>query len=595
MVRIAVIDRFLCKPKRCNFECLSFCPLVRTGTKAVIVDKEKNRPIIVENLCTGCGICTKKCPFKAIKIINLPEEYGKDIVHMYGPNAFRLYRLPIPKKGKVVGIIGRNGTGKSTALKILAGKIKPNLGSYDNPPEDSQIIRYFRGSELQPYFEELFKGKLKAVLKPQEVDIIPKFIKGKVCDLLERIDEVDRLKRYYVTLNLEKIWNRKISELSGGELQKIAVTAALIRNADIYLIDEPSSYLDVKERLNIAKAIREAVSEDIYLVVVEHDLAILDYISDLVHIIYGEPGAYGIVSLPRGVRTGINAYLQGFLKEENLRIRREAITFDLRKEALRFPSKEVFLSWSKLRVSLGTFKLEVLPGEVHRGEVIGILGPNGIGKTTFVRVLAGEIIPEEGYVEKRGSIDISYKPQFISYLRENDITVLSYLREVSDYDISSSHIRSAIIKPLDIERLYKRKMSELSGGELQRIAIASTMLKKAEIYLFDEPMAYLDVEQRFTVAKMIRRICDERESAAFVVEHDLIMQSFIANSIIVFGGEPSENGLANAPMSLRKGMNIFLRDVGITIRRDKETKRPRINREGSWMDRYQKSHGIYYL
>ncbi|HDD63684.1 MAG TPA: ribosome biogenesis/translation initiation ATPase RLI, partial [Thermoprotei archaeon] len=363
----------------------------------------------------------------------------------------------------------------------------------------------------------------------------------------------------------------------------------------IYLIDEPSSYLDVKERLNIAKAIREAVSEDIYLVVVEHDLAILDYISDLVHIIYGEPGAYGIVSLPRGVRTGINAYLQGFLKEENLRIRREAITFDLRKEALRFPSKEVFLSWSKLRVSLGTFKLEVLPGEVHRGEVIGILGPNGIGKTTFVRVLAGEIIPEEGYVEKRGSIDISYKPQFISYLRENDITVLSYLREVSDYDISSSHIRSAIIKPLDIERLYKRKMSELSGGELQRIAIASTMLKKAEIYLFDEPMAYLDVEQRFTVAKMIRRICDERESAAFVVEHDLIMQSFIANSIIVFGGEPSENGLANAPMSLRKGMNIFLRDVGITIRRDKETKRPRINREGSWMDRYQKSHGIYYL
>ena len=108
-------------------------------------------------------------------------------------------------------------------------------------------------------------------------------------------------------------------------------------------------------------------------------------------------------------------------------------------------------------------------------------------------------------------------------------------------------------------------------------------------------MAYLDVEQRFTVAKMIRRICDERESAAFVVEHDLIMQSFIANSIIVFGGEPSENGLANAPMSLRKGMNIFLRDVGITIRRDKETKRPRINREGSWMDRYQKSHGIYYL
>ena len=90
---------------------------------------------ISEELCIGCGICVKKCPFEAISIINLPKSLDKEQTHRYGPNSFKLHRLPMPRPGQVLGLVGTNGIGKSTALKILAGKQKPNLGRYESPPD----------------------------------------------------------------------------------------------------------------------------------------------------------------------------------------------------------------------------------------------------------------------------------------------------------------------------------------------------------------------------------------------------------------------------------------------------------------------------
>ena len=594
-MRLAVVDPSLCKPSKCNRECVRFCPVNRSGANCIVIEEELKRAIISESLCVGCGICVKKCPYEAVSIVNLPEKLKKDVVHRYGPNLFELFRLPIPKPGKIVGLIGMNGVGKSTSLKILGGVLKPNLGNYEQQAEWKEIIRFFRGSELQPYFEKLAANKLRAVLKPQAVDKISKLVKGTVREVLEKADEKGDMKRVVEELNLNKVLDREVDKLSGGELQKLAIAALMLKDANVYLIDEPSSYLDVKERLRVAKAIRSLASENNYVVVVEHDLAVLDYISDLVHILYGEPGVYGIVSLPRGVRTGINAYIQGFLREENIRIRDKPIEFHARPTPTEWTPEQKMMEWSDLEVNLGGFKLKVEGGEIHKGEVIGILGPNGIGKTTFVRILAGKLKPDSGYIATTGEVRLSYKPQFIAKVDYQG--TLRQLLEEAKVNIYSSFVQTELLHPLRLKPLLDRKVNELSGGELQRAIIAVALGREADIYLLDEPMAYLDVEQRYAVARVIKRLTQERHVATFVVEHDIVAQDFLATSLMVFTGKPGVEGYAYAPMGLRKGMNKFLEGLGITFRRDLETGRPRINKEGSWLDRYQKEvlKEYYYI
>jgi len=591
LARVAVVDREFCKPNECLKECVRFCPLVRSGKEAIKFDEEANRPLISEDICTGCGICVKKCPFKALTIVNLPDELEERCVHRYGANMFKLYGLPIPKKGLVVGLIGPNGVGKSTALRILAGEIKPNLGDYEDPPSWSEIIRFFRGSELQPYFQRFSEGKVKVAFKPQYVDKIPQVVKGKVGDLLNKIDEKGKLNEVVEALDLKAILDRDIRVLSGGELQRVAIAAVTIRKADVYIFDEPSSYLDVKQRIKVAQLIRSLVREDKYVLVAEHDLAVLDYLSDQVCIFYGKPGVYGIVSNPHGVRVGINLYLDGYLPDENLRFREKPVYFRLAPHSSVSIKEKRAASWSDMRVKLGSFELEVASGEVHRGEIVGILGPNGIGKTTFVKLLAGLLEPDEGYTLTPG-LKISYKPQYIAPLTSQ--TVREVLTKINQHALTEQWILAEVIKPLGLEPLLDRPVDTLSGGELQRVAIASCLLREADLYLLDEPSAHLDIEQRLAVAHVLNRIVEEKEVAAFVVEHDLIMLDLLADTLVVFSGSPGVTGRASSPLGLREGMNKFLKEVGITFRRDPNTGRPRVNKEGSWLDRYQKELGEYF-
>jgi ATP-binding cassette subfamily E protein 1 len=140
----------------------------------------------------------------------------------------------------------------------------------------------------------------------------------------------------------------------------------------------------------------------------------------------------------------------------------------------------------------------------------------------------------------------------------------------------------------------ERDVSQLSGGELQRVAIAACLSKKAPLYLLDEPSAYLDVEERLAMARTIRRVVETRNATAFVVEHDVVAQDFIADRLMIFTGEPGITGIANAPTTLHRGMNTFLKNMKITFRRDPATKRPRVNKEDSKLDRHQKKINEYY-
>ncbi|MFQ6118974.1 MAG: ribosome biogenesis/translation initiation ATPase RLI [Methanosarcinales archaeon] len=325
-MRIAILNKNRCQPRKCGKECFNYCPRVRTGDETIVIS-ETGKPIISEELCVGCGICVKKCPFDAIMIIGLPEQL-EDPVHRYGKNGFILYGLPIPQKGKVIGILGENGIGKTTAIQILSGNLKPNLGKEET--EWEKIFKFYAGSVLQDYLKEVSLNQIKLAQKPQYVDRIPKVFKGKVIDLLEKTDERKVLKELIEYFDIKSILDRNIEDLSGGELQRVSIVACFARDADFYFFDEISPYLDIHQRINSAKLIRElAVTENKAVMVVEHDLAILDLLADFVHLAYGVPGGYGVITHPKSVRFGINEYLRGFLGSENVRIRSEAIEFEV--------------------------------------------------------------------------------------------------------------------------------------------------------------------------------------------------------------------------------------------------------------------------
>ncbi|MCW4050989.1 MAG: ribosome biogenesis/translation initiation ATPase RLI [Candidatus Bathyarchaeota archaeon] len=589
-MRVAVVDKERCRSDKCDHVCIRFCPMVRTRREAIRMEDD-DKPYVSEFICSGCGICVRKCPFDALRIVNLPDELESDHLHRFGPNAFTLYRMPTPRQGSVVGLLGRNAIGKSTLLRILAGELVPNLGKFDDPPTKEEVTEHYVGKPMHEYFKGVYGGGFKAVHKPQYVDKIPKVVKGKVGELLEQLDERNVLEEIIDDLELRHLLDRDLGVLSGGELQRVAIGTAIIREAPIYLLDEPSSFLDIYQRTRAARIIRNLAGDDKMVVVAEHDLAVLDYMSDEIFILYGEPDVYGIVSNIHTVREGINIYINGFIPDENVRFRQTPIVFHEKPPMEQQKRARSLLGWSKLVKDFGDFKLEVEEGKIGIGEVVGILGMNGIGKTTFVKMLAGVEEPTMGGVTNP-NIKASYKPQYIT----SDVkgTAEDILRAAAGTKYLENWYKAEVIEPLHVKRMLDRDIEVLSGGELQRLAIAECLSRDADIYLLDEPSAYLDVEERLAVAKAIRRITKMRGVTAFVVEHDIVTQDFIADKIMVFTGESGVYGHAGDPMSLEEGMNTFLKEMEVTFRRDGDTKRPRVNKPESRLDKQQKKSGRYY-
>ncbi|MCU0852922.1 MAG: ribosome biogenesis/translation initiation ATPase RLI [Thermoplasmata archaeon] len=586
-MRIAVLLKDRCQPKRCSLECIRYCPPVRTGVEAIAMG-DRSKPVIAEELCVGCGICVHKCPFEAIKIIGLPHELEGELVHQFGKNSFRLYGVPVPKKGQVTGLLGPNGIGKTTAISILSGQFVPNLGDYEKPGEWGKVLDKYAGREIRDYFVALSEGKLRTAMKPQYVDKLPALHKGAVKELLKKVDDGRRISEVASRLGVSGVLERDISKLSGGELQRVALAATLLKDADVYFFDEPSSYLDIYQRLEVAKVIQE-LSEHKQVVVIEHDLAVMDFLADLVHIMYGSEGAYGVMSQPRPVRTAINVYLEGYLREENIRFRDTHIVFEKRPPRTDWQS-EVLIQFPLLTKRFKTFTLKVHEGSIKKGEVVGAVGPNATGKTTFVKILAGEIEPSTG--DLKSQVSVSYKPQYIK--PEFEGTVREMLSSSIGKDFESGFFQAEVAHPLALKYLMEKDINTLSGGELQRVSIAECLGKTADIYLLDEPSAYLDSNQRMIASKTIRRVIEKVGRSAFVVDHDVYMIDLISDSLMVFSGEPSAKGDAVGPLPMRDGMNQFLKEVEITFRRDADSGRPRINKKNSRLDREQKSKGEYY-
>ncbi|RME32158.1 ribosome biogenesis/translation initiation ATPase RLI [Candidatus Woesearchaeota archaeon] len=591
MPKIVIVEKEKCNPEGCGgFLCTRVSPSNRAGKEAFYKDEDGKVGVNEELVSDIDRIAVNKCPFQALKLINLPSELTEAPIHRYGKNGFALYRLPVPIMGKVVGLLGRNGIGKSTAVKILAGILQPNLGRERNGEENKapydELIERFKGSEAQGYFEKLRDGKIVLSYKPQQVEHIPKAFKGSVRELLGKANEKGdaEFKRVTEVLQLANILERDIGVISGGELQRVAIAATVLKKANVYFFDEPTSYLDIKQRISVAHFLRSLADEHTAVMVIDHDLIILDYMTELIHIMYGQEGGYGIVSQPKSTKAGINVYLEGYLREENVRFRDQKVQFSVHAHDAR-PSDEQLVTWPAIEKQLGNFTLTASEGRIDKHDVIGVLGENGIGKTSFVKTLA-RIEAET----KAGALKVSYKPQ---YLEEADcFSAEKTVGEVLQHALAYEH---QLIAPLALQPLFEKTLGQLSGGELQRVIIAAKLAEEADLYLLDEPSAYLDVEQRLLMSKITREMMAAKGKACLVVDHDILFIDYLSEKLIVFEGEPGKRGVARGPFSMSEGMNRFLKGLNITFRRDEESHRPRVNKEGSVKDREQKASGkLYY-
>ncbi len=427
--RIAIVNLNLCQPSRCQKECMKKCPVNAQDIECITVDLKAK---IVEDACTGCGLCIKACPFSAISIINTPAELDKDTIHRYHENGFKLFRLPQPRLGSIYGLVGANGCGKSTSVSILGYKLVPNFGDYKSKTEldNKALSKKFRGTFLQNYF----LNKRPVVMKPQTIEAFAKMTKYKtrlVSDIIKEFNQrpEEELQQIIKFTDLEKLMDRQIGVLSGGELQRLVCCIACMKKADVYIYDEPTNYLDIQQRINIANMIKQFSNELNYTIVIEHDLSILDYLSDYVSVMYGVAGAYGITTMPYSTNEGINILLDGYIPTENMRFRTESFNF----------------------------------------------------------------------------------------------------------------------------RNLKKEMDEFDEE-----------LKKSNETSNDKSNKKVD--------KAIKNFVNHNQKSVFVVEHDIMMSIWLAHSlfgrVIVFDGEPSVKCKASEPMILKDGMNLFLKQLGVTFRQD---------------------------
>jgi ATP-binding cassette subfamily E protein 1 len=407
------------------------------------------------------------------------------------------------------------------------------------------------------------------VLKPQSINITGRKIKGNIEDHLTIAMASD--------LNLQHIMERSISNLSGGELQRFLIGLTLKQNKDLYMLDEPSCFLDIKERLNLAKMIDKLEKT---LIIIEHDIALLDYVSDIVSIVYGSPGSYGVVSNTYSPKNCLNYFIDGYLPSENMRFRQNKLSMrPVRDCELISGDRNILVSYDSHQVLRGSFTLDVSAGRLNMSSILLILGENGTGKTTFINDLVAR---------QEKDINISYKPQTLTQI--NDTTVINYLLSSLGNRLYVAEV-SRLYTDFTIESIKNRFVEDLSGGELQRLLIFETLSRDADLYLLDEPSAYLDIEQRISITAIIRRFILQFHKSCVVIEHDFIMGIGLADEIIYMNGDPGIHCSMSPIKSVKEGINEFLCKLNITVRSDNG--RFRFNKLDSQKDLFQKQENNY--
>lgn len=581
--RIAVVDPEKCKPNKCNKECERKCPVNHIGKECVVIEKVSR---INEDLCTGCGICVKVCPFSAIKIYKLPTEIKSDLTHSYGENSFKLYKMLVPKINTVQGIIGSNGVGKSTLINIMGDKL--NI-------DTNHLLNKYKGTELFKYLKKLYDKDLIIKIKHQNIDMTQKYYQkkfphAKVCDELGKYykPEFAFHQCVYESLEIDKFSNNTVGTLSGGEMQKLCIAATLLADANVYIFDEFTNHLDVHQRLLVANLIQNLKElPDKYIFVIDHDLSILDYTCDTISIIHGKPGAYGIISNSYPCSDAINMFFNGYIQQENMRFRDIPFSFrsELEYDESNIVVKDKGLEYEDRTITYPNLTINISGSSIIPNGIYVILGKNGTGKSTFLNYISKDLI-------------VSYKTQYVTFEEKYyGMTVRDYLYAKIRNSMCNA-LFLANIKTF-IETLYDKEIDKLSGGEAQKVAIVECIGTDADVYLLDEPSANLDIEQRFLATKLIKRFLLQYKKVGFIVEHDIMMaiafNNDAYNSRIILVDSEDNVSTVGRPCDYGMGINCFLKSMDVTFRTEIKHKRPRINKKGSQKDQQQKEAGKYYI
>lgn len=579
MSRIATIDIEKCRPDKCNKECMKKCPPQRMG-KSVIDIEDLGKAKIYEPNCIGCGQCVTACPFNAIKIINLPKQIPKEIIHRYGENGFQLYKFPEINKNCVMTFIGQNGIGKSTILNILSGNLYPNFSVLTDKQDLTHMLK---GNTMITYFQKLLRNELIFSIKEQK---IKQFRENN-----QTIQEYIELNNFYIDswfneLELQDKLETNINVLSGGELQRFYCWCTFSKPANVYIFDEPTNFLDVKQRLIVGRMIKSLCTEDNYVITVEHDMSIADYMSDKVIVMFGVPSSYGVISNSMTVSKGINEYLDGYISSLNIRFR--DYEFNLSPLSTIKDDNDILLtkindlSYEGTIITYPNITINIPDGIISlNGSINVVLGENGTGKTTFLN-----------YIAQNTGLIVSYKTQHLHRLT-NDMTVLEYLY-CDNYQ--SSLFKSTVRVTMDIDMLHDKKVNSLSGGELQKVMICKTLCNNANIYLLDEPSANLDIENRMKCIKAIKRFIHNTNKSIYIIEHDIMICVSLAmeyNSKTIIIKKENQQSIIYSPQNVNTGINMFLEEMQITLRTSVNN-RPRINKYNSTLDRKQKLEENYY-
>nr|WP_101117130.1 ATP-binding cassette domain-containing protein [Neisseria meningitidis] len=485
-------------------------------------------------------------------------------------------------RGEKIGLIGRNGAGKSSFLKILAGVQKL---------DDGQII---------------VQNNLKIVYVPQEsffdkeatvFDTVAEGL-GEIRDLLRRYHHVSHelengsseallkeLNELQLEIEAKDGWkldaavkqtlgelglpeNEKIGNLSGGQKKRVALAQAWVQKPDVLLLDEPTNHLDIDAIIwleNLLKAFEGS------LVVITHDRRFLDNIATRIveldrGILRSYPGSFSKYSEKKAQELAVeaehNRLFDKFHAQEEAWIRKGIEARRTRNEGRVRRLEELRRQRAERRNVQGQVNFKLDSGEksgkiiaelehasfayggkvimdkfsaiLQRGDKIGLIGPNGIGKTTFLKLILGELQPTYGRIRIGSKQEVAYFDQFRSALNEND-TVFYTLGQGNDYvevGGKKKHVMSYLEDFLFPPARAQSPVSSLSGGERNRLLLAKLFTRPANILILDEPTNDLDIDTQELLEDLLR----DYQGTVFLVSHDRMFLDNVITQSLVFEG-----------------------------------------------------------
>lgn len=369
----------------------------------------------------------------------------------------------------------------------------------------------------------------------------------------------DSMEELIEDLDMTSMLDTCVTDLSDAELQRFAIASTIVQMADVYLFDEPTIFLDARQKYQVARVILSVVKPDRYVCITDNDMSVLDLVCD--HILYtGEETTSGEVHLDHYPLT---------LEE----LSEEIVT----PPTYRYPETVV--------KGFGTFSLHVMGGDLRSSEITVVLGNMHTGKTLFLEWLNRISVGQ----------DFSHKDQKMIKCENRHDTVATHLYRLIRFSSLDRVFQELVLKPLGIVKILDKRIKEVSQSTLQKIAIATCLGQEgARVFLLDEPSIHLDARERVIAAQTIKRFIAYSRKAALVVEQDFMMATYLADRVIVVQGEPGVQSTVNSPVLMSNGVNQYLSDLNITCRSNRFTSLARMNKPRSVEDEEQKTGGHFF-